>query len=104
MKSINSSISVALAIFDFQEVISREFLGPADLTKAQTFCIHELTEVVVICKHKDFVLTAFKVVPPVLESLNNSPELAIMGLILSLSRNHIISHRNPDSIWQHLVS
>ena len=41
-QSINSSISLVLAIID-AEMVAGELLGPADLAQAQTFRIHELT-------------------------------------------------------------
>ena len=37
----------------------REFLGPADLFETQTLCIYELTEIVMVSKHEDFMLRAF---------------------------------------------
>ncbi len=52
-------------------MVSRELLGPADLIRAQAFCIHELTEVVMVNKDEDLVFAAFQVVVPSLESLND---------------------------------
>ena len=40
-------------------MISAEFLSLANLTKAQTLCIHKMTKVVMISKHKYFVLATF---------------------------------------------
>ena len=42
-----------------------------DLAGAHALCIHENTKIVVIGKHKDFVLIAFKIVLPCFKSLNN---------------------------------
>ncbi len=53
-------------------------------------------EVVVVCKHKNFMLAAFQVVPPSLEGLNNGQQLAVVDLILGFYRNHLSrekSHR-----------
>ena len=41
-QSINSSISLPLAIID-AKIVARQLLGPADLLGAQTLCIHEPT-------------------------------------------------------------
>ena len=51
-QGISSSVSFALTIID-SEVITREFLGPADLPGAQILCIHELSKVVMVGKHED---------------------------------------------------
>ena len=56
-QGISSSVSFALTIIDL-EVVTREFLGPADLSGAQTLCIHELLEVVMVGKQEDFMLRA----------------------------------------------
>ena len=69
-QGISRSISFFLTIID-SEVVSRELLGPADLTRAQAFCIHESTEVIMVSKDEDLVFAAFQVVAPSLESLNN---------------------------------
>ena len=55
--SIGSSISLALTIVD-SEVVTQEFLSPIDLLGSQTFHVHELSEVVIVGKHKDFILRA----------------------------------------------
>ena len=53
-QGIGSSVSLALIIIDL-EVVAREFLSPADLSGAQTLRVHELSEVVMVDKHKDFI-------------------------------------------------
>ncbi len=57
-QGISHSISLFLMIIDL-EVILREFLGPVDLTRAQAFCIHELIEIIMVSKDKDFIFVAF---------------------------------------------
>lgn len=69
-QEISYSISLSLIITD-SEVVLREFLSPTDLTKAQTFCIHELTEVVMVNLDKNLILAAFQVVLPCFEDFNN---------------------------------
>ena len=54
-QGINSSISFALTIID-PEVVTKEFLSPANLSGAQTLCIHEMVEVVVIDEYKHLML------------------------------------------------
>ena len=55
---ISSSISLALMIVD-SEVVAREFLGPADLSGAQTLCLHEPAEVIVVGEYKHLMLKPF---------------------------------------------
>ena len=57
-QSVDSSVCLALAVIDL-EVVARKFLSPIDLSKAQTFCIYELTKVVVVCKDKNLVFATF---------------------------------------------
>ncbi len=40
-------------------MVFEQFLSPTDLPRAQAFCIHEVVEVVVVDKHKNFMLLAF---------------------------------------------
>ena len=56
-QGIGSSVSLALTIVD-SEVVTREFLGPADLSGAQTLRVHETAEVVVVGKHENFMSRA----------------------------------------------
>ena len=56
-QDISSSVSLTLTIID-SEVVTREFLGLADLPGAQTLRVYELTEVVVVGKHQDFMSRA----------------------------------------------
>ena len=56
-QGIGSSVSLALTIVDLK-VITRELLGPADLSGAQTLRVHEPAEVVVVDKHENFISKA----------------------------------------------
>ena len=56
-QGVISSIGFVLTIID-SEVVTREFLSPANLFRVQTLCIHELAEVVVVDNHEDFMLRA----------------------------------------------
>ncbi len=57
-QGISRNISLSLAIID-SEVVSREFLGLADLTRAQTLYNHELVEVIIVNKDKNLVSVIF---------------------------------------------
>ena len=50
-QGIGSSVSLALTIIN-SEVVTRELLGPADLSGAQTLCVHESAEVVVVGEYE----------------------------------------------------
>ena len=57
-QGIGSSVSLALTIVNL-EVVTRELLGLADLSGAQTVCVHEPAEVVVVGEYKHLMLGAF---------------------------------------------
>ena len=57
-QSICNRICLALAIIDLK-VITKELLGPTDLSGAQALCIHELTEVIMVRKDENLMLAAF---------------------------------------------
>ncbi len=74
-------------------MVLRELFGPANLAKTQTLYIHESTEVVVISKDKNLVFVAFQVVVLSFKSFNNSRELLIVSLVLSLSGDHLLKEK-----------
>ncbi len=81
-QGISRNISLFLIIIDL-EVVSRELLGLADLAEAQTLCIYELTEIVVVDKDEDLMFAALQIVAPSLKHFNNSSDLLIVGFIPS---------------------
>ncbi len=91
-QGISRSINLSLIIIN-SEVVSREILGPAELTRAQAFRIHKSTEVIMVSKDKDLIFAAFQVLAPSRKSFNNSQELLIVGFVPSLSRDHLSSKK-----------
>ena len=57
-QSISSCIGLALTIID-PEMISKEFLSPTNLTKAQAPFVIKLSKVIMVGEHRHFVLAAF---------------------------------------------
>ncbi len=57
-QGISRSISLSLTIIDL-EVVSREFLGLADLIRAETLQNQESAKVIMVRKDKDLVFAAF---------------------------------------------
>ena len=57
-QSICSCICLALAIID-PEIVSRELLGPTDLSEAQALCIYEMAEVIVVRKDENLMFATF---------------------------------------------
>ena len=53
-------------------MVTREFLGLADLPRAQILRVNERLEVVMVGKHEDFMSRVLQIVLSGLESLNNS--------------------------------
>ena len=64
------------------EMVLRDFLGSADLSEAQTLCIHKTMEVVMICKDKNLIFEGFHVVAPSFEYFNDDEKLIVMGFVL----------------------
>ncbi len=91
-QGICRSISLFLTIINLKAV-SRELLGPADLTRAQTFHIHESAEVIMVSKDEDLVFAVFQVVAPSLKGFNDSQELLIVGFVPSLSGDHLLREK-----------
>ncbi len=92
-QSISRNISFSLSIIDL-EVISRELLGLADLTRAQVFYIYELAKVIMVSKNKELILATFPVVALSLKCFKNSQELLIVGFVPSLSGDHLLRKKN----------
>lgn len=57
-QSIHRHISLVQIIINM-EVLLREFLGQADLKKAQAFHIFELIKIIIVCKDTDCILIGF---------------------------------------------
>ena len=53
------------------KMVIKKLLGSLDLVRTQAFCIHELTEIVVVSKNKDLIFTDLQVVVLNLEYSNN---------------------------------
>ncbi len=87
-QDISRSISLSLTIID-SEVVSRELLDLADLTRALAFRIHELMEVIMVSKDKDLIFAALQVVALSLKGFNDSQELLIVSFVPSLSGDHL---------------
>ena len=69
-QGIISFVCLTLIIVDL-EVVIKEFLSPADLSRAQTHRVHELAKVFVIDKYEHLMLGVFWIVSPGLENFNN---------------------------------
>ena len=76
-----------MAIIDSKMVL-KELLGLADLSGAQTLCIHETREVIVVRKDKNLILATFQKIAPCLEGFNNSQKFIVVGLVLCFCYNH----------------
>ncbi len=91
-QGVSRNISFFLAIIGL-EVVSRELLSLADLTRAQVFHIHKSTEVIMVSKDKDLVFAAFQVEAPSHKGFNDSQKLLIMSLVPSLSRDYLLREK-----------
>ncbi len=91
-QGISRRISFFLMLINL-EVVSRELLGSADLTRAQAFRIHKLTEVIMVSKDEDLIFAALQVVAPSLKGFNNNQELLIVSLVLSLNEDYLLREK-----------
>ena len=57
-QGISSSVGLVLTIVNL-EVVAREFLGPADLSEAQTLNFHKPMEIIMVGKYKYLMLRFF---------------------------------------------
>lgn len=57
-QGISSFISLILSIVNLK-IISQKFFGPIKLFEVQTFYIHKPPKVIMVGKHKNFMLKAF---------------------------------------------
>ena len=77
-------------------MIAAEFLGPPDLARTQTLCIHEMTKVVMISKNENLVFAIFLIMPACFKGLNNGQKLTIVNFVSSFGRNDFmqeVGHR-----------
>ena len=74
-------------------MVSRDFLGLGDLTRAQTLCIYKFAEVIIVSKDEDLKFAAFKVVTPSLEGPNNGQKLLIVRFVPSLSEDRFFREK-----------
>lgn len=101
-QGVCNCICFTLAVVN-KKMILQKLLCPLYLMKAQTLGIYKFLKVVVIYKHKHFLLTILQVMPPYLKSFNNSKKLIVVGLVSSFCKNHflnIIGFRVPDFTCQ----
>ena len=82
-------------------MITKELLGLLDLIKAQAFCIHESTQVVVVCKNKKLLFVPLQVVAPSCKGFNNSQKLLVMSLVAGLDKNDFLREK---SYWMLLTN
>lgn len=57
-KSIRYSIDLILAII-YPKIILKQFFSSLNLFRAQSFYIHKMVEVIIVCKNKIFIFTIF---------------------------------------------
>lgn len=83
-QNISCSISLFLTMIDL-EVVLKELMDLADLRKTQVFCIHELSEIIMVNKDEDLVFPTLQVVMSSFKAFDNSRKLLIMGFLAYLS-------------------
>ena len=85
-------------------MVLKKLLGLTDLLEAQTLCIHEMMEVVVICDDKNLILVAFQVMGHVLKAFTiakSSPSWVLYYIsvkIIFFKKNAIRCHW-PKSVF-----
>ena len=80
-------------------MVLRELLGPADLPRAQTLCIYETTEVIVVYKDENLMFAVFQIMTLRLKDLDDSQKLAVVDLIPSLCRKYFPKKNATGHYW-----
>ena len=68
---IYSTVYFTLTITN-SKTVTKELLGPADLTRAQILCVYELSELIMVSEHKNPMFVALQVVRLGFKGFNNS--------------------------------
>lgn len=92
-QSISCNISLFLTIIDF-EVVTREFLGLANVTRTRIFYIYKLIKFTIISKNKNLVFAAFQVIELSLKSLNNGSDFSIVYFIPCFCMDYLLKEKN----------
>ena len=75
-------------------MVLKEFLGLANLAKAQIFYIHKLMGVFMINKDKDLIFIAFQIMTSSLQGFNNRHKFLIMNLVPNLGVDHLLREKS----------
>ena len=54
------------------KIILKEFFGPIDLSRAQTFYIYKITKIVIVYENKNLMLIAFQGMTPYFKGFDNN--------------------------------
>ncbi len=92
-QGVSSSISFFLTIIG-SELVSKKLFGKTDLMGAQSFCIYELAEIIMVDQQKNLVFTAFQVMAPSFESLKNGEKFLMLRLVARLYRNDLFRKKD----------
>ncbi len=63
------------------------------LLRAQAICIYKTFEIVVVYKHKYFMLAAFQIVFPSFECLNNGQKFTAVSLVSCFNRYYLLKEK-----------
>ena len=81
-------------------MVPGELLGPADLSGAQTLCIHKTTKVIKVYKDENLMLAAFQIVTLRFKGFDNSQKLTVVGVVSCFRWNH---YPQKESYWMPLA-
>ncbi len=56
-----------------------------------------------VCKHENFMLAALQIVPLGLESFNDGQQLAVVGLVPGLCRNHLSGEKGHRMLSAQII-
>ncbi len=73
-QGVSHSIRLSLIIIN-SKVVLKKILGLMNLIRAQTFYIHQLSEIIMVSKDKDLIFAALQVKTLSFQGFNNSQDL-----------------------------
>lgn len=76
------------------KIVLKKILSLLDLTKAQIYYMHKLTEIVIVCQKKDLIFTVLQVVMSSFKSLNISKEFTIVSFVISFYKDYFFGEKS----------
>lgn len=102
LEGVRSFVSFSLTGIDLI-IILCQLLSLTHLCGAQTFYVHKVAQVFVLCNIKDLMLVIFLRVALILKSFNNCKKLLIVSSISSLCKDDFLRKKSDQVLLAEMV-